>query len=217
MSSEAAEGNRLIIAVPNKGRMRDPTVKVLDGAGIRPLEGERVYFTKTTDPGVDLISVRAADIPVYVYYGIADLGVTGRDIVAETGLEVYELADLGFGRCDLVVAVRKDSGISDPAEIPHGSKVATEFPKVTTDYFNELGTQVETITLRGAVEIAPTLGLANAIVDISSTGTTLERNSLVAIGVVMSSSARLICNKISYKTKYDKIEALTERLKGLRS
>lgn len=206
---------RLVFAVPNKGRMRDPALRLLESAGIKWLGEERAYLSKTTDPEIDILSVRAADIPVYVYYGIADLGITGRDIVAETGLEVYELADLGFGCCDLVVAVSKDSGIRSPTEIPHGSKIATEFPNVAKAYFDEIGIQVETITLKGAVEIAPRLGLAIAIVDISSTGATLEKNRLSAIGKVMSSSARLICNKISYKTKYDKIEAITNRLKGL--
>ncbi|MDH7556145.1 MAG: ATP phosphoribosyltransferase [Candidatus Methanosuratincola sp.] len=206
---------RLIFALPNKGRMRDPALRLLESAGIRGLGEERAYLSKTTDPEIDLLSVRAADIPVYVYYGIADLGITGRDIVAETGLEVYELADLGFGCCDLVVAVSRESGIRSPSEIPHGSKVATEFPNVTKAYFDELGVQVETITLKGAVEITPRLGLATAIVDISSTGATLEKNRLAPIGRVMSSSARLICNKISYKTKYDKVEAITNKLKGL--
>lgn len=215
MRPESERGDRLTVAVPNKGRMRDPAIRLLESAGIRGTGEERVYLSATTDPSIDLLYVRAADIPVYVYYGIADLGITGRDIVAETGVEVYELADLGFGRCDLVVAVSKESGIRRAEEIPHGSKIATEFPNVTNAYFNEIGIQVETITLRGAVEIAPRLGLATAIVDISSTGTTLEKNGLVAVGKVMGSSARLICNKISYKTKYDKVEGLTEKLRDL--
>lgn len=206
---------RLVFAVPNKGRMRDPSMRLLESAGIKWLGEERSYLSKTTDPEIEILSVRAADIPVYVYYGIADLGITGRDIVAETGLEVYEIADLGFGSCDLVVAVSKDAGVMSPSEIPHGSKVATEFPNITKAYFDELGIQVETITLKGAVEIAPRLGLAVAIVDISSTGATLEKNRLVAIGKVMRSSARLICNKISYKTKYDKVEVVTNKLKEL--
>ncbi|MEJ5292668.1 MAG: ATP phosphoribosyltransferase [Candidatus Methanosuratincola sp.] len=209
------DGGRIIFALPNKGRMRDPALTLLESAGIKGIGEERAYLSKTTDPGIDLLSVRAADIPVYVYYGIADLGITGRDIVAETGLEVYELVDLGFGCCDLVIAVGRESGISNPSEIPHGSKVATEFPNITKAYFDELGIQVETITLKGAVEIAPRLGLATAIVDISSTGATLEKNRLVAVGKVMSSSARLICNKIAYKTKYDKVETITNKLKGL--
>ncbi len=213
MSPDPDRQERIILALPNKGRMREPALNLLKSAGVSVTGDDRSYLSKTSNPGIDLLSVRAADIPVYVYYGIADLGITGRDIVAETGLEVYELADLGFGCCDLVVAVDKDSGIRSPSEIPHGSKVATEFPNVTKAYFDELGVLVETITLRGAVEIAPRLGLATAIVDISSTGATLEKNRLSAIGKVMSSSARLICNKISYKTKYDKVEEITNRLR----
>jgi ATP phosphoribosyltransferase len=203
----------LIIAVPNKGRLREPALRLLDCAGIKRIDDDRVYLANTTMDGVQVLSVRAMDIPVYVYNGIADLGITGRDVIAETGLEVYELADLGFGACDLVVAVKKESAYAQPAELPQGSKVATEFPNLTRQYFNENGVQVEIITLRGAVEIAPILGLVEGIVDLSSTGTTLEKNGLKPIGKVLSSTARLICNKVSYKTKYDMIEKM---VKGMR-
>jgi ATP phosphoribosyltransferase len=204
----------LIIAVSNKGRLRDPALGLLDRTGIKRIDDDRVYLANTTMEGIQVLSVRATDIPVYIYNGIADLGITGRDVIAETGLEVYELADLGFGACDLVVAVKKDSSYIKPTDLPQGSKIATEFPNLTRQYFNDKGVQVEIITLRGAVEIAPILGLVEGIVDLSSTGNTLEKNGLKPIGKVLSSTARLICNKVSYKTKYDVIERIVE---GMRS
>jgi len=202
----------VILAVPNKGRLRGPAMEALERANIRPLDEDRVYLTNTTLEGVQLLSVRAADIPIYVYYGIADVGITGRDVVAESGLEVYELADMGFGECSLVVAVKSDSKYKDPAELPQGTKVATEFPNLTRQFFNELGIQVEVIALRGAVEIAPILGLADCIVDLASTGRTLERNGLRAIGTILRSTAKLICNKVAYKTKYERIKILESLL-----
>jgi len=202
----------VILAVPNKGRLRGPTMDLLERAKIRPLDEERAYLTNTTLEGVQLLSVRATDIPVYVYYGIADIGITGRDVVAESGLEVYELAEMGFGGCDLVVAVKSDSKYKDPSELPQGIRVATEFPNLTKQFFNEIGIQVEVITLRGAVEIAPLLGLADCVVDLSSTGRTLERNGLRAIGTILKSTAKLICNKIAYKTRYESIKILQDLL-----
>lgn len=204
----------LIIAVSNKGRLRDPALGLLDRTGIKRIDDDRVYLANTTKEGIQVLSVRAMDIPVYVYNGIADLGITGRDVIAETGLEVYELADLGFGTCELVVAVKKDSPYTKPTDLPQGSKIATEFPNLTMRYFNDKGVQVEIITLRGAVEIAPILGLVEGIVDLSSTGKTLEKNGLKPIGKVLSSTARLICNKVSYKTKYDVIERIVDGIRG---
>lgn len=198
----------LILAVPNKGRLRAPVLEVLDRANIRPLDEDRVYLTNTTMEGLQLLSIRATDIPIYVYYGIADIGITGRDVVAESGLEVYELADMKFGECNLVVAVKSESPYRDPCELPQGTRVATEFPNLARQFFNELGIQVEVITLRGAVEIAPILGLADCVVDLSSTGKTLERNGLRAIGVILKSTAKLICNKVAYKTKRDRIKMI---------
>jgi ATP phosphoribosyltransferase len=200
------------IAIPNKGRLMEPSVKLLGEGGIRRIDGERVYLSNTTAEGIQILSVRANDIPTYVYHGIADLGITGMDIIAEGGFDVYELADLEFGGCDLVVAVKKDSPYVEPEDVPNNSRVATEFPNLTRSYFNGIPVQVEVIPLRGAVEIAPILGLADAITDLTVTGGTLERNGLRPIGKVLSSTARLICNKVSYKTRYGEIGRLLKRL-----
>lgn len=202
----------IIVAVPNKGRLKEPSVELLSSAGVTRTDNERAYLSNTTAKGIQVLSVRANDIPTYVYHGIADLGVTGKDIVAEWGFDVYELSDLGFGRCDLVVAVKKESPWKVPDDIPNNCRVATEFPNLTRAYFNERGIQVEVIPLRGAVEIAPILGLASAITDLTVSGSTLERNGLRPIGKVLASTARLICNKISYKTRYVEIENLVESL-----
>uniref|UniRef100_A0A7C3J209 ATP phosphoribosyltransferase n=1 Tax=Candidatus Methanomethylicus mesodigestus TaxID=1867258 RepID=A0A7C3J209_9CREN len=203
----------LIIAIPNKGRLKEPAVKLLAKMGILTDGSDREYLSKTTDREVNVLSVRAADIPVYVYYGIADLGITGKDIISEKGLDLYEIMDLGFGKCDLVVAVRKELPYKSPSDLPQGSRVATEFSNITKSYFDGLGIQVEIIELRGAMEIAPSLGLADAIVDLTSTGVTLERNGLKSIGKILKSSARLICNKVSYKTKYAAIERVTAKMR----
>jgi len=204
---------KIIIAVPNKGRLKEPIMKMLEAAGIKRLSDERVYLSDTSEDCVQVLSIRAADIPVYVYHGIADIGITGRDIIVETSLDLYELADLGFGSCSMVVAVEKGKPYSAAADLAPGSKVATEFPNITKRFFNDIGVQVEIIALRGAMEIAPRLGLAEAIVDLTSTGTTLEKNGLKQVDKILSSSARLICNKVSYKTKYEAVERLVRRLK----
>ncbi len=203
---------KVIIAVPNKGRLKEPITKLLEVAGVKRLSDDRVYLSDTSDTGIMILSVRAADIPVYVYHGIADMGITGRDIIAETGLEIYELSDLGFGTCNLVVAVENQKPYSAASDLSPGSKIATEFPNITKQYFNDIGVQVEIIALKGAMEIAPRLGLSEAIVDLSSTGTTLEKNGLKQIGTILHSSARLICNKVSYKTKYDAVERVVRML-----
>jgi ATP phosphoribosyltransferase len=200
------------IAIPNKGRLMEPSVKLLAEGGIRRIDGDRIYLSNTTAERVQILSVRANDIPTYVYHGIADLGVTGRDIIAEGGFDVYELADLEFGGCDLVVAVKKESAWKMPEDIPNNCRVATEFPNLTRAYFNERAVQVEVIPLRGAVEIAPILGLSDAITDLTVTGGTLERNGLRPIGKVLSSTARLICNVVSYKTRYSEVGSLLEKL-----
>ncbi|MEM4529116.1 MAG: ATP phosphoribosyltransferase, partial [Candidatus Methanomethylicaceae archaeon] len=152
------------------------------------------------------------DIPTYVYYGIADMGITGKDIIEESGFEFYELIDMKFGLCNLVLAVKEDSPYNNPLQLPQGIKVATEFPNITKKFFNNLGIKVEIIVLRGAVEIAPLLGLSDCIVDLSTTGETLKKNGLKSIAIIMKSSARLICNKVSYKTKYNEVKKIEELL-----
>ncbi|MBN2110250.1 MAG: ATP phosphoribosyltransferase [Methanosarcinaceae archaeon] len=185
------------IAIPNKGRLHDPTVSLLREAGLPVLEGStRKLFAKTTDPQITFLFARAADIPEYVQDGAADAGVTGLDLIHEARSDVEVLLDLNFGRAKLVLAVPEESSISSAKEL-NGMRVATEFPKITGDYFRDLGVHIEIIKVSGACEMTPHVGIADAIVDISSSGTTLITNHLKMIDRVFSSSVQLIANRKS--------------------
>ncbi|MBP1910550.1 ATP phosphoribosyltransferase [Methanolobus bombayensis] len=188
------------IAIPNKGRLHDPTVNLLKEAGLPVLEGgTRKLFAKTTDPEITYLFARAADIPEYVQDGAADVGITGLDLIDETDSDVEVLLDLKFGGASLVLAVPEESNISSAAEL-EGMRVATEFPNITAKYFKNLGVDIEVIKVSGACEMTPHVGIADAIVDISSSGTTLVTNHLKMIEKVFTSSVYLIANK---KTQAD--------------
>lgn len=183
------------IAIPNKGRLHDPTVNLLKEAGLPVLEGgTRKLFAKTTDPEITYLFARAADIPEYVQDGAADVGITGLDLIDETDSDVEVLLDLKFGGASLVLAVPEESNISSAAEL-EGMRVATEFPNITAKYFKNLGVDIEVIKVSGACEMTPHVGIADAIVDISSSGTTLVTNHLKMIEKVFTSSVYLIANK----------------------
>ncbi|WP_407355332.1 ATP phosphoribosyltransferase [Methanolobus sp. WCC5] len=192
------------IAIPNKGRLHDPTVTLLKEAGLPVLEGgTRKLFARTTDPEITYLFARAADIPEYVQDGAADVGITGLDLIDETEADVDILLDLKFGSANLVLAVPEDSPITSANELA-GMRVATEFPHITGKYFRNLGLDIEVIKVSGACEMTPHVGIADAIVDISSSGTTLVTNHLKMIEKVFSSSVYLIANKKS-KVNSDKI------------
>lgn len=193
------------IAIPNKGRLYEPTISIFKDAGL-PISGgaeSRKLFAKTTDPDIHILFARAADIPEYVQDGAADVGVTGIDLITERGAKVEALLDLNFGKASLVLAVPQDSDFQKAQDL-EGRKIATEFPEITNQYFKRLGVNVEIIKVSGACEMTPHVGIADAIVDISSSGTTLMINRLKAIDTVFSSTVYLIANKESLKTK-DKI------------
>jgi ATP phosphoribosyltransferase len=184
------------IAIPNKGRLADSALETFELAGLKPeFRAERALVAKL---GSDFqaIFVRAQDIPEFVADGAAEFGITGRDLVEESSrIEVAELLDLGFGRCRLIVAVRDDSPVASPGELPEGTRVATSFPKLARRYFEGLGTAIQIVPVSGAAEIAPHLGVAEAIVDLVSTGSTLRVNGLKEIGTILASSALLIGNR----------------------
>ncbi len=185
------------IAIPNKGRLHDPTVSLLKEAGLPVLEGStRNLFAKTTDPEITYLFARAADIPEYVQDGAADVGITGLDLISETDANVEVLLDLKFGNANLVLAVPEDSEISSAAHLK-GMRIATVFPNITRKYFENAGVKIEIIKVSGACEMTPHVGIADAIVDISSSGTTLVTNHLKMIEKVFSSSVYLIANKKS--------------------
>ncbi len=152
-------------------------------------------------------------MPVYVEHGAADIGITGKDVILEHGKRFYELADLGVGWCKLVVAVPEAKGVKHLEEIPEYSRVATSYPNITREFFQQKGIQVEIIHLYGSVELAPLVDLADLIVDITSTGTTLRKNRLLPIATITDSTSRLIVNSVSYKTRYEQINKLLAKLR----
>jgi len=184
------------IAVPNKGRLHDPSIDLLERAGLHVVDGaDRKLYADTVDPDVTLLFARAADIPEYVSDGAADLGITGFDQYRESGVEnVAELLDLEFGSCRLVLAAPEDGGIESPADVADGT-VATEFPRITRRYFEDLGLAPEIVEVSGATELTPHVEMADAIVDITSTGTTLRMNRLAVVDEVLASSVRLFARE----------------------
>ncbi len=202
------------IAIPNKGRLHEPTVNLLKEAGLPVLEGAtRKLFAKTTDPDITFLFARAADIPEYVQDGAADVGITGLDLISETSADVDVILDLKFGRAKLVLAVPDDSLIKSPQDL-NSMRVATEFPNITKRYFEELGVNIEIVKVSGACEMTPHVGIADAIVDISSSGTTLLTNHLKVIEDVFSSSVRLITNRESAAEK-EKIQYIKTAIESV--
>jgi ATP phosphoribosyltransferase len=188
------------IAIPNKGRLHEPTLALFKDAGLPIFGGgseSRQLISKTTDPEITFIFARAADIPLYVEEGTADIGITGLDLVTERKAEVECLIDLNYGSSRLVLAVPENSEISSPEQLS-GKRVATEFPEVTKQYFKYKNIpDVEVIQVSGACEMTPHIGVAEAIVDITSSGTTMMINKLKPVDTVFDSKVFLIANKKS--------------------
>jgi len=179
------------IAVPNKGRLHDPTVDLLERAGLTLVDGaDRKLYADTVDPDVTVLFARTGDIPEYVADGAAELGITGYDQVRESGVDLVELLDLGYGTCRLVLAT-PEAGDKDAVADLDGGTVATEFPTVTAEYFDDRGVDVDIVEVSGATELTPHVDIADGIVDITSTGTTLRMNRLTVVDEVLQSSVRL--------------------------
>ncbi|HID61056.1 MAG TPA: ATP phosphoribosyltransferase [Hadesarchaea archaeon] len=195
------------IAVP-KGHLENTTVQLLQDAGIGVIGRDgRQLFARTNDPEIELVFVRAEDIPDFVVRGSTDLGITGYDLIRESGdTDVAELLDLEYGSTRLVVAASEKSGIKSVRDIKPGTRVATEFPTNTKRYFAEKGIEIELVDITGAAEISPLIGLADLIVDVSSTGTTLRAHGLKIIDTILESTSRLIANRKSLKEKKAKID-----------
>ncbi|MDB4878114.1 MAG: phosphoribosyltransferase [Gemmatimonadetes bacterium] len=181
------------IALPNKGRLADDTRELFADAGLDVRVRNERALTASLGGMFDAIFVRAADIPEFVADGAADIGVTGWDLVAESGRDVVSLLDLELGRCRLSLAATDDSGIHTPDDVPQGARVATAFPRLSAEYFAKLGRAVQLVPVSGAAEIAPHLGIADVIVDLVSSGSTLRVNGLREVATVLESSARLVC------------------------
>ncbi|GAB3041983.1 ATP phosphoribosyltransferase [Natronobiforma cellulositropha] len=184
------------IAVPNKGRLHQPTIDLLERAGLHLENGaDRKLYAETVDPDVTVLFARAADIPEYIADGAADVGITGLDQVRESASDRIEsLLDLEFGRCRLVLAAPEDGEIATSADL-EGATVATEFPTITREYFADAGVSAEVIEVTGATELTPYVDMADAIVDITSTGTTLKVNRLAIVDEVLSSSVQLFARE----------------------
>jgi ATP phosphoribosyltransferase len=205
--------NRITIAL-SKGRIFDETLPLLEAAGVKPNEdpeASRRLIIGTNRAHVHIIVVRASDVPTYVRYGAADLGVAGKDVLYEQGSDgLYQPLDLRVARCRMMVAVR--SGFDYAAAVRQGARlrVATKYLKTAREHFAGKGVHVDLIKLYGSMELAPLVGLADAIVDLVSTGNTLRANHLVAVEEVMPISARLIVNQAALKLKDDVIAPLLE-------
>lgn len=183
------------IALPNKGRLQEDVKVLFDDAGLAIHGRSERSLTASLGNGYEAIFVRAQDIPEFVADGAADVGLTGQDLVAESGRSLTELLDLEFGRCRLVVAATEESGITTRDQLKPGSRVATCFPRLTRGFFVQHGIAMEIVPVSGAAEIAPHLGIADVVVDLTSTGSTLKVNGLRAVETVLESSARLVARQ----------------------
>ncbi len=183
----------LKIAIPNKGRLSEESVNLLGKIGVKIELEERKLFLEA--PKYSVIFVRAQDIPGFVEEGVADIGITGLDLVLETRKKVKKLLELNFGYCRLAIAVSERSKISKVKDIPNNAKVATSFPNLTQEYFRKIGKKMNIVEVSGAAEIAPRLGVAELITDLVETGTTLKTNYLREIGMIVESKAVVIANK----------------------
>jgi ATP phosphoribosyltransferase len=203
-----------------KGRIFEETVPLLERAGIRPSEdpeASRKLILGTNRAGLRLILVRAADVPTYVQYGAADLGVAGQDLLAEhDGVGLYQPLDLGIAKCRLCVAVPE--GFDYSAAVKQGARlrVATKYIGTAREHFAAKGVHVDLIRLYGSMELAPLVGLADAIVDLVDTGNTLRANKLRVVEEIMPISSRLIVNPASLKLKRAEVAPLIERLRAAR-
>lgn len=183
----------LKIAVPNKGRLMEETLELLRDVGIRvPRNTDRTLIATTNGGKYQVLFARAADIPEFVELGAADVGVTGLDLIEETGCKVEKLLDLKYGHCKLVVAAPEHSGLTSIAKIPAGARVATAFPNLTRRYFEGKKKKVVVVSVSGATEITPAIGVADLITDLTQTGSTLKQNHLLELDTIVSSWAVFI-------------------------
>ncbi len=203
----------LTLALP-KGRLLDGALDLLREIGVEGVDAEsrRLIFDDTRRD-LRLLFLKPADVPSYVAYGAADLGVVGKDILLEQEPDVYEPLDLGFGFCRLVVAEPRSLAERDDPATWSWVRVATKYPRLTEEYFSNRGIQVEIVRLDGSIELAPLVGLAERIVDLVQSGETLRANGLVEVAEIAHSTARLIVNRASMKTEYARIRRLIDDMK----
>jgi ATP phosphoribosyltransferase len=205
----------LTIAVP-RGALFGEALDLLDELGVDTSE-IRANDRKLVFPEIGVITMRPSDIPSYVEHGAADVGITGRDVLAEQAdRDVYELLDLGFGACRMIVAVHEDGDpLAESLRRLGRVRIATKYPSVAAAHFAETGRQAEIVEVKGSVEIAPLTGLADGIVDLVATGRTLAENRLVERESIFDSTARLIANPVAHRLKSREIDDLVARIREL--
>lgn len=208
----------LRIALPNKGRLSEDARDLFNQAGLDVLvRGDRA-LTASLGAEFEAIFVRAQDVPEFVADGAADAGITGYDLVSESGRDLESLLDLEFGKCRIVVACREDARITTIDDIVDDTRVATVFPAIAREFFANAGRKVQIVPISGAAEIAPHLGIADVILDVTSTGSTLKTNGLREVATVMSSSARLCSARCRASTwTPEKVEVLDQLVGALAS
>jgi ATP phosphoribosyltransferase len=204
----------LTIAVP-RGALFAATLDLLDRLGVDTSE-VRANDRKLLFEDAGLITMRPSDVPTYVEAGAADLGITGKDVLMEQSeRDVYELLDLGYGRCRMVLAtVAGEDPAAEALRRLGVMRIATKYPRVAAKFFEDTGRQVEIVEVKGSVELAPLTGLGEGIVDLTATGTTLEQNGLVVREEIAVSTARLIANPVAHKLKAQAIDDVLERIRG---
>lgn len=206
----------LTIALP-KGKLFDLSANMLAKIGYTAeglSENSRKLVITNEAEKIRFIITKTADLPTYVEYGAADIGIIGKDVLLEENKDVYELLDLKFGFCRMMVAVPqalKQEKLSDYAHM----RVATKYPRVAESFFHSIGIQMEIIKLNGSIELAPMVGLAEIIVDLVETGRTLKENNLMEVAQIQPATARFIANRVSFKMKFDRINKMVEGLKEL--
>jgi ATP phosphoribosyltransferase len=205
----------LKLAVP-RGALLGETLDLLDAAGVDTAEARsdsRSLIFETG--GMTLVTMRPSDVPTYVEAGAADVGITGKDVLLEqSDRPVYELLDLGYGRCRMVLAGRVGSDrMGESARSLGMMRIATKYPRIAERYFESTGRQIELIEVKGSVELAPLVGLGDGIVDLVATGRTLEENELEVREEIVECTARFVANRVAHKLRATEIDALTEKLR----
>lgn len=207
---------KLKIAIPSKGRISNPSINILENAGLGLKDkNNRQLISKTHNSSIDIMFVRASDIPELVSDGVVDMGITGIDLVKENNSDVIELLDLNFGQTKLVLASPEESDINSINDLTSEMVVATEFPNLTKNYLKKHNLELKIIELSGSTEIAPFIGISDLITDLTSTGNTLKMNHLKVIETILESSIILITNNESMNNKKTLIEAVTRSIKGV--
>ncbi|MFA6940903.1 MAG: ATP phosphoribosyltransferase [Clostridiaceae bacterium] len=203
-----------IVIAAAKGRLAEEGIRLLELSGIRfpdySKKSRKLVFL-SEDENIKMVMVKPGDVPVYVERGTCDIGIVGKDVLVESRANLYEILDLGFGKCKMITAATRDISLNRGKKL----RVATKYPNMAKDYFNNKGEMIDIIKLNGSVELAPVMGLSDIIVDIVETGKTLKENGLHIVDTICDLSARLVVNKVSFKTKTETIEKIVKSIQSI--